>query len=110
MPRKAWITGIKNIKRRALVAEVAERSIIRPMTPEFYLVLNDRDLSDKLADAVFDAGFDDSSLTMHVGRAAVWIRDREGELTVLVREALAQAQAGGLQVSHIAVETDAFAS
>ena len=79
------------------------------MTPEFYLVLKDQDLSDQLADAVFEAGFDDSSLTMHSNRAAIWICHREGELIDLVREALAQAQAEGLQVSHIAVETDAFA-
>src|SRR5256885_2305009 len=96
--------GHKNIKRRVLVAEVAERRIIRPMTPEFYLVLKDCDLSDRLADAIFEAGFDDSSLTMHGGLAAVWIRNRKGELIDLVRVALAQARAGGLEVSHVAVE------
>lgn len=79
------------------------------MSPEFYLVLKDRDPSDQLADAVFEAGFDDSSLTMHGNRAVNWICHREGELIGLVREALAQARAGGLHVSHVAIETDVFA-
>jgi hypothetical protein len=82
--------------------------MIRGMTPEFYLVLDERDLSDSLADAVFEAGFDDASLTMHGGRAAIWIQDREGDLVGVVREALAQARTRGLQVSHVAVECSAF--
>jgi hypothetical protein len=55
--------------------------MIRAMVPEFYLVLKDRDLSDQLADAVCEAGFDDSALTIHGNRAAIWIQDREGELS-----------------------------
>jgi hypothetical protein len=78
------------------------------MKPEFYLVLKERDLNDQLADVVFEAGFDDSSLTMHGDRAAIWIRDREGDFIHLVRKALVQAQSGGLQVSHIAAECSAF--
>jgi hypothetical protein len=31
------------------------------MRPEFYLILKEDELTDKLADAVFEAGFDDSS-------------------------------------------------
>jgi len=79
------------------------------MTPEFYLVLRNHDLDDRLADAVFEAGFDDSELTVRGDRAAVWICHRQGELTELVRQALAQARAGGLQVSHVEIESEVFA-
>ena len=77
--------------------------------PEFYLILQTGELTDELADAVFEAGFDDSSLTMRGGKATVWIRHRPGELTDLVREALAQAAAGGLNVSHVEIENEVFA-
>ena len=79
------------------------------MTPEFYLVLKNRDLDDRLADAVFEAGFDDSELTARGDHAAIWICHREGELTTLVRQALAQARSGGLQVSHVEIENEVFA-
>src|ERR1043165_8695033 len=62
------------------------------MTPAFYLMLKDRDLSDQLADAVFEAGFHRSSFEMRNCHAAICVNDREGELTQLVREALAQAK------------------
>jgi hypothetical protein len=77
--------------------------------PEFYLILRATDLDDQLEDAVFEAGFDDSSLTMRGGWAAIWVTDRQGELTDLVREALAQAQKGGLAVSHVEIESEVFA-
>jgi len=79
------------------------------MVPEFYLVLKERDLHDDLADAVFEAGFDDSSLTMRRGRAAIWIRDRQGDLVAVVRKALAEAQAAGLDVLHVEFENEVFA-
>jgi hypothetical protein len=79
------------------------------MAPEFYLVLNNSDIDDQLADAVFEAGFDDSELTVRGEHAAVWICHREGELTELVRVALAQAKKGGLAVSHVEIENEVFA-
>ena len=79
------------------------------MTPEFYLVLNDRDLHESLENAVYEAGFDDSELTIRGEHAAIWICHRPGELTTLVREALAQAQQAGLQVSHVEIENAVFA-
>ena len=79
------------------------------MTPEFYLVLKNRDPDDELADAVFEAGFDDSMLTMRSDRAAIWVAHREGELTDVVRTALEQAQNGGLAVHHVEIENEAFA-
>ncbi len=79
------------------------------MTPEFYLVLKNRDADDQLADAVFEAGFDDSMLTMRSDHAAIWVCHREGELTAVVRFALEQARMGGLSVDHVEIENDAFA-
>ncbi len=75
------------------------------MNPEFYLILS----SDELENAVYEAGFDDSSLTMRGGTAAIWIRHRPGELTKVVREALEQARQGGLNVSHVEIENAVFA-
>jgi hypothetical protein len=78
-------------------------------TPEFYLVLEVPDLSEELENAVFEAGFDDSELTIRGDRAAIWICHRQGELTDLVREALAQAQAAGIDVHHVEIENEVFA-
>jgi hypothetical protein len=81
----------------------------RAMNPEFYLILNGNDLTDELANAVFEAGFDDSSLVMRGGGAAIWIRHREGEFKQVVREALEQAKRGGLDVLHVEMENEVFA-
>lgn len=80
-----------------------------PDTPEFYLVLSADDLSDELADMVFEAGFDDSEFTMRGGHAAIWICHREGELHALIKEALEQARQGGLEVLHVEIENEVFA-
>jgi len=77
--------------------------------PEFYLILRKNDLDEAIENAVFEAGFDDSLLTMRGGHAAIWITDRLGNLTDLVREALAQAKKGGLVVSHVEIENEVFA-
>jgi hypothetical protein len=79
------------------------------MNPEFYVILKASDLTDELADAVYDAGFDDSSLVMRSGGAAIWIRHRPGELADVIREALNQAKQGGLKVAHIEIESAVFA-
>ncbi len=78
-------------------------------TPEFYLVLRNRELDEPLENAVFEAGFDDSELTVRDDRAAIWICHRQGELTELVREALSQARAGGIEVLHVEIENEVFA-
>jgi hypothetical protein len=77
--------------------------------PEFYLILKAGELTDELADAVYEAGFDDSGLIMRGGHAAIWIRHREGEFNSVVREALRQAIEGGLQVDHVGIDNDVFA-
>ncbi len=79
------------------------------MNPEFYLILNFDDLDETLENAVYEAGFDDSSLTMRGGGAAIWIRHRPGELTQVVREALEQARHAGLDVVHVEIENAVFA-
>lgn len=79
------------------------------MNPEFYLILVANELTDELANAVYEAGFDDSSLTMRGGKAAIWIRHRSGELRRVVHEALEQATEGGLRVSHVEMENAVFA-
>ena len=77
--------------------------------PEFYLILKDRDLHEELENAVFEAGFDDSELTVRGDHAAIWVCHREGEFTELVREALEQARNGGLRVLHVEMENAIFA-
>ena len=79
------------------------------MTPEFYLVLKHHELHEELENAVFEAGFDDSELTIRGDRAAIWICHRQGELTDVVRHALAQAHAARLDVSHVEIESTVFA-
>ena len=80
-----------------------------PECPQFYLVLRANDLDEELQNSVFEAGFDDCLLTMRGGKAAIWITDRQGELTDLVREALRQAKNGGVAVSHVEIESEVFA-
>lgn len=77
--------------------------------PEFYLILAAQELTEPLENAVYEAGFDDCSLTMRGGAAAIWIRHREGALTNVVREALQQATRAGLNVQHVEIENEAFA-
>lgn len=77
--------------------------------PEFHLVLKADDLTNALADLVYEAGFGDSLLTMRGDGAAIWVTDRQGELSELVQEALKQAKAGGLEVSHVEIENEVFA-
>ena len=79
------------------------------MNPEFYLILDSHELNEAVETALFEAGFDDALLTMRGGKAAVWICHRKGDLTELVRQALGQARKGGLDVSHVEIESEAFA-
>jgi hypothetical protein len=79
------------------------------MVPEFFLVLRKGDPRRELEDAVFEAGFDDSELTVRGGHPAIWVCHRSGELTQLVRVALEQARLGGLHVDHVEIENAVFA-
>jgi hypothetical protein len=73
--------------------------------PQFYLVRHAGDLDEELENAVFEAGSDDSLLTMRGENAPIWVTDRQG----LVRDALAQAKEDGLRVSHVEIENEVFA-
>jgi len=77
--------------------------------PEFYIVLKNDELTEALEKAVYEAGFDDSSLTMRGGGAAIWIRHRPGDLTQVVHDALEDAKKGGLCISHVEMESAVFA-
>jgi hypothetical protein len=105
--------GRRRAIRRITLARFAEKLTAVPefpmKNPEFYLILKDHDLSDELADAVFEAGFDDSELTVRGDHAAIWVCHREGELAPLVKEALEQAQQAGLRVLHVEMENAVFA-
>jgi hypothetical protein len=79
------------------------------MNPEFYLILKNAQLDERLENAVFAAGFDDSELTIRGDHAAIWICHRSGDLTALVREALDRAQAAGLAVLHVEIDNQVFA-
>lgn len=79
------------------------------MKPKFYLILKANELTDELADAVYEAGFDDSSFVMRNSGAPIWVTDRDGEFTMVVREALAQARQGGLTVRHVEFDSKEFA-
>ena len=70
------------------------------MPQEFWLVLDDP-FSDELADRVFEAGFDDSSLTTgSSGSATIEIAHRRGALEDLIAEAIRQAESAGLTVAR----------
>jgi hypothetical protein len=96
------ITHVQFVARSTPVLE------FRMKTCEFYLVLRNRELDEQLENSVFEAGFDDSELTVRNDRAAIWICHRQGELTALVREALSQARGGGIDVHHVEIENEAF--
>ncbi|HEX3601522.1 MAG TPA: hypothetical protein VHU84_15330 [Lacipirellulaceae bacterium] len=79
------------------------------MNPEFYLILDSDQLTDELADRVYEADFDDSSFTMRGGKAAIWICHRQGEFKQVIHDALEEAREGGLQVTHVEIENEVFA-
>jgi hypothetical protein len=81
----------------------------RFVNPEFYLVLDSNELTDALADRVYEAGFDDSSFTMRGGKAAIWICHRKGDFKQVVHDALEEARKGGLKVTHVEIENEVFA-
>lgn len=79
------------------------------MKVEFFVILKADDITDQLADSVYEAGFDDCSLIKRSGAAAIWIRHRPGELKDVMGQAVAQAQQAGLSVAHIEIENAAVA-
>ena len=79
------------------------------MKPEFYLILRDHsELTTELEDAVFEAGFDDSVLTIRGPHAAIEVFARDGEVGDVVRHAIGQAEAAGLIVSEVRLARTSF--
>jgi len=74
------------------------------MKQEFHLVLGIDDFTDSIADALFEAGFDDTHLTKHRGHPCIVVDDRETtELAVTVRDAIADAQRAGVTVVRVEI-------
>ena len=64
------------------------------MNPEFYLILDADELTDELANAVYEAGFDDSSSRCAEVRRRSGFAIGQANSQQVVREALQQAQEG----------------
>lgn len=74
------------------------------MKQEFHLILQIEDFTKAAADALFQAGFDDSHLTRRDGRACIIIDDRDTtDLDATVRTAVQQAQQAGIVVSRVEI-------
>jgi hypothetical protein len=101
--------GIRSSTRETYARRLILAQELIAMNPEFYLILDSDELTDELADRVYEAGFDDSSFTMRGGKAAIWICHRQGEFKQVIHDALAEARKGGLRVSHVEIESEVFA-
>ena len=74
------------------------------MKQEFHLILGIDELTDAVADARFEAGFDDSHLTQSGGHARIVIDDRDTtDLTATVRAAVADAVRAGGKVLRVQI-------
>ena len=74
------------------------------MKQEFHLILGIDELTDAVADALFEAGFDDSPLTQRGGHACIVIDDRDTtDLTATVRAAVADATRAGVKVLRVQI-------
>ncbi len=69
------------------------------MKQEFHLILGIDEFTDAVADALFDAGFDDAHLTKCGGRPCIVVDNRETtDLAATVRAAIDDAQRAGVKV------------
>ncbi len=74
------------------------------MKQEFRLVLSVDELTDTIADTLFEAGFDDSHLTRSGGRPCILVDDRDTtDLEETVRDAVAAAQRVGVNVERVEI-------
>ena len=74
------------------------------MKQEFHLILDIKELTDAVADALFEAGFDDSHLTRCGGHPCIVIDDRDTtDLAATVRAAVADAGRAGVRVLHVQI-------
>ncbi len=74
------------------------------MKREFHLILGIDEFTDSIADALFQAGFDDAHLTKREGRPCIIVDDRDtSDLAATVRAALSGAQNAGVTVLRVAI-------
>ena len=74
------------------------------MRQEFHIILEIRDLSEQQADALYDAGFDDSHISKHNGYVCIIVDDRDSDdFEATIRAAVADAQSAGLPVRRVVV-------
>lgn len=74
------------------------------MQQEFHLILDIDELTDAVADALFEAGFDDSHLTQTGGHPCIVIDDRDTtDLAATVRAAVAEAGRAGVKVLRVQI-------
>ena len=72
------------------------------MKQEFRLILSIDEVTDAIADALFEAGFDDSHITKYGGRPCIVIDDRDTtNLAATVRAAVQAAQRAGVAVARV---------
>ena len=74
------------------------------MKQEFHLILGVDDFTDSIADALFEAGFDDAHLARREGHPCIVVDDREtSDLAATVRDAVAAAQRAGVRVVRVEI-------
>lgn len=74
------------------------------MKQEFRLILAINDFTDSVADALYEAGFDDSHLVKVGGCPCIIIDDRDtSNLELAVRRAVSDAQRAGVRVARVEV-------
>lgn len=74
------------------------------MKQEFHLILGVDELTDSIADALFEAGFDDSHLTKCGGHSCIVVDDRDTtDLAAAVRTAVDAAARAGVKVLRVQI-------
>ncbi len=74
------------------------------MKQEFHLILGIDEFTDSIADALFQAGFDDAHLTKREGRPCIIVDDRDtSDLAAAVRAAVSDAQNAGVTVLRVEI-------
>jgi hypothetical protein len=72
------------------------------MKQEFRLYLPIAEVTDSIADQLFEAGFDDSHITICGGRPCIVVDDRDTtDLAATVRSAVGAAQRAGVKVDKV---------
>ena len=74
------------------------------MKQEFHLILGIDEFTDSIADALFQAGFDDAHLTKREGRPCIIVDDRDtSDFAATIRAAVSDAQNAGVPVLRVEI-------